>query len=222
VVRDSSGNLCGTTQNDGPNNAGTVFKVDQTGKKTVLWATFTAPHTRVALLLPERCLRLTRQAKRLSSFAGSTDGGSPQGGVIRDSHGNLYGTTYYGGNQGAGTVFKVNTVGQETVLHNSPAVTMAGCLWAVAWFAIPQAISTARLHKAAPTTSASCSRSIPRATKPCFTPSPEATAKPLRNPPPRQGGKPLWNYVRGRVYGVVVVFKISLINKQDTQKEYTT
>jgi uncharacterized repeat protein (TIGR03803 family) len=28
------------------------------------------------------------------------------------------GPTYYGGNQGAGTVFKVNTVGQETVLHN--------------------------------------------------------------------------------------------------------
>jgi hypothetical protein len=35
-----------------------------------------------------------------------TDGGYPEAGVIRDSAGNLYGTTYQGGATGLGTVFK--------------------------------------------------------------------------------------------------------------------
>jgi uncharacterized repeat protein (TIGR03803 family) len=89
LILDPQGNLYGTTCEGGSAFAGTVFKVDPTGKETVLYG-----------------------------FTGSTDGGSPQAGVIRASHSNLYGTTYYGGNQGAGTVFKVNTVGRETVLHN--------------------------------------------------------------------------------------------------------
>jgi uncharacterized repeat protein (TIGR03803 family) len=140
VVRDSSGNLYGTTQNGGPSNAGTVFKVDPTGKKTVLYS-FTGstdggyPMAGVVLdangdlygttyeggsAFAGTVFKVDPTGKEtvLYGFTGSTDGGSPQSGVIRDSHGNLYGTTYYGGNQGAGTVFKVNTVGQETVLHN--------------------------------------------------------------------------------------------------------
>jgi uncharacterized repeat protein (TIGR03803 family) len=140
VVRDSSGNLYGTTQNGGPSNAGTVFKVDPTGKKTVLYS-FTGstdggyPMAGVVLdangdlygttyeggsAFAGTVFKVDPTGKEtvLYGFTGSTDGGSPQAGVIRDSHGNLYGTTYYGGNQGAGTVFKVNKVGQETVLHN--------------------------------------------------------------------------------------------------------
>ena len=60
----------------------------------------------------------------LYSFTGSpTDGANPEAGVIRDTAGNLYGTTYYGGassncKQGCGTVFKVTASGTETVLHN--------------------------------------------------------------------------------------------------------
>jgi uncharacterized repeat protein (TIGR03803 family) len=35
-----------------------------------------------------------------------------------DSAGNLYGTTLTGGSAGAGTVFKIDTSGIHTVLHN--------------------------------------------------------------------------------------------------------
>ncbi len=57
-----------------------------------------------------------------------TDGVYPQAGLIQDSAGNLYGTTTLGGaNQsapcgflapGCGTVFKVDSTGQETVLYS--------------------------------------------------------------------------------------------------------
>lgn len=35
-----------------------------------------------------------------------------------DKMGNLYGTTYQGGSFGHGTVFEVDTFGNETVVHN--------------------------------------------------------------------------------------------------------
>ena len=69
LVRDSAGNLYGTTEFANPaTGTGNVFKLDPTGKETVLF-----------------------------SFTGGTDGGHPEGGLIRDSAGNLYGTTQDGG-----------------------------------------------------------------------------------------------------------------------------
>jgi uncharacterized repeat protein (TIGR03803 family) len=57
----------------------------------------------------------------LHSFTGAADGGYPYGGVVRDSAGNLYGTTSYGGKAdgqaGAGVVFKVDAGGHETVMY---------------------------------------------------------------------------------------------------------
>ncbi len=81
VVRDSSGNLYGTTQNGhvsagnlygttpqrGSNDFGVVFKIDTNGNETVL-------HT----------------------FSGR-DGKTPYGTLLLDKAGNLYGTTYEGG-----------------------------------------------------------------------------------------------------------------------------
>lgn len=95
VVRDSDGNLYGTTSNGGAENAGVVYKLDATGQETVL-------HT----------------------FTGGADGGYPQAGVILDSAGNLYGTTYYGGQPGCGyselgcgVVYKLDPSGHQTILH---------------------------------------------------------------------------------------------------------
>jgi uncharacterized repeat protein (TIGR03803 family) len=51
----------------------------------------------------------------LHTFKGSPDGGFPNGGVILDSKGNLYGTTSEGGtgacDGGCGTVFKLSPAG---------------------------------------------------------------------------------------------------------------
>jgi uncharacterized repeat protein (TIGR03803 family) len=92
LVRDAAGNLYGTTPLGGSGGLGAVFKIDETGKETVLY-----------------------------SFTGGSDGCDPSHGVILDSAGNLYGVTMDGGagfcNSGSGVVFKVDTGGKETVLH---------------------------------------------------------------------------------------------------------
>ena len=82
------GKFYGTTYGGGSAGAGVVFKVDQRGHQSVLY-----------------------------SFTGGTDGANPYANVIQDWAGNLYGTTSFGGADGAGVVFKVDTRGRETVLH---------------------------------------------------------------------------------------------------------
>ena len=88
LIRDADGNLYGTTAFGGSSNAGTVFRLDATGKETVLY-----------------------------SFSG-VDGENPYASLIRDAAGNLYGTTFRGGESGLGTVFKLDGAGNETVLHS--------------------------------------------------------------------------------------------------------
>jgi uncharacterized repeat protein (TIGR03803 family) len=53
------------------------------------------------------------------SAPGCTDGANPAAGLIQDAAGNFYGTTYQGGAElASGTVFKLDSTGHETVLHN--------------------------------------------------------------------------------------------------------
>jgi len=54
----------------------------------------------------------------LYNFGGAADGGDPYAGVIRDSNGNLYGTVGYGGTAYAGGVYKVDSLGNETMLYS--------------------------------------------------------------------------------------------------------
>ncbi len=89
VIFDAAGNLYGTTLEDGAGRWGTVYKLDPSGKETVLYG-----------------------------FRGQNDGGTPYAGVIPDSSGNLYGTTYAGGTGQAGVVYKVDSTGHETVLYS--------------------------------------------------------------------------------------------------------
>jgi uncharacterized repeat protein (TIGR03803 family) len=90
LVMDGQGNLYGTTAVGGTSGHGTVFKVDTTGKETVL-----------------------------HSFSGASwEGAFPNGGVVRDGQGNLYGTTEAGGTSNCGTVFKLDPTGKETVLYS--------------------------------------------------------------------------------------------------------
>ena len=90
LVQGSDGNFYGTTGAGGASDDGTVFKITPGGSATVLHA------------FPK---------------VGS-DGQTPYAGLIQGSDGNFYGTTYFGGSHGFGTVFKVTPGGVETVLYS--------------------------------------------------------------------------------------------------------
>jgi uncharacterized repeat protein (TIGR03803 family) len=105
LVRDSKGNLYGTTGYGGnaggvcgTNGCGTVFELVKAG------ATYTE--------------------KVLYAFTGGTDGANPGSGLVRDTGGDLYGTTLRGGGSGCssaagcGTVFKITPADNEQVLYS--------------------------------------------------------------------------------------------------------
>src|ERR1700722_307223 len=87
VIRDPAGVLYGTTENGGARNYGTVYALSPTSggfKESIIYNFGNAPG----------------------------DGGFPDGGLLLDASGNLYGTTSSGGTSkncfnGCGTVFKL-------------------------------------------------------------------------------------------------------------------
>src|SRR5580700_3701122 len=100
LVFDSAGNLYGATDFGGGKGTtcdpdyqycGTVFELSPPKTKGGKWT-----------------------EKVLHSFAGGADGANPNGGLVLDSEGNVYGTTYAGGNEngecgagGCGSVFEL-------------------------------------------------------------------------------------------------------------------
>ena len=59
--------------------------------------------------------------KVLHEFNGQSDGANPEGALLRDAAGNLFGTTFAGGEVGEGTVYKIDARGVETVLFTFSA-----------------------------------------------------------------------------------------------------
>jgi len=47
---------------------------------------------------------------------GVADGSNPRGALLLDGNGNLFGTTFFGGGAGEGTVFKIDNTGTESVM----------------------------------------------------------------------------------------------------------
>jgi uncharacterized repeat protein (TIGR03803 family) len=83
------GNFYGTAYQGGAKGFGSVFRMTPAGAVTVLY-----------------------------SFTGPTSGGSfPQAAVIQDSDGTLYGTTQLGGYLNQGTVWRLSTAGQFSLMH---------------------------------------------------------------------------------------------------------
>jgi uncharacterized repeat protein (TIGR03803 family) len=160
LVRDGAGNLYGTTSQGGSagcvssvrSGCGTVFKLSQNGKLTVLHS-FTGNGSDggipLARLLRDesgnlygtasvggsfssiRCLslggcgtvfRISAKGKFsvLDTFQGYPSGENPTAGLIRDSKGNLYGTSGGGPNY-TGQIFKLDRSGRETVLYSFSA-----------------------------------------------------------------------------------------------------
>jgi uncharacterized repeat protein (TIGR03803 family) len=140
LVRDSAGDLFGTTASGGTASAGTVFTISASGTYSVLYnfagATDGAAPEAPLLLLSGELYGTTAQGGAsqfgtvfqvdattgaesvLYSFAGGSDGANPHSGLVSDSNGNLYGTTSSGGASGAGTVFEITASGTETVLYS--------------------------------------------------------------------------------------------------------
>src|ERR1700722_4815657 len=89
VTLDASGTISGTTDGGGANSEGTLFKITVGGKESLV-----------------------------HSFGASGDGTIPDGAVIFDASGNMYGTTNYGGANDDGTLWELAADGTYSVLHS--------------------------------------------------------------------------------------------------------
>jgi uncharacterized repeat protein (TIGR03803 family) len=92
MIQATNGNLYGTTPGDGANGYGTVFKITPSGTLTTLY--------------------------NFCSQPSCTDGAEPIAGLVLATNGNFYGTTFGGGANGIGTVFKITPSGTLTTLHS--------------------------------------------------------------------------------------------------------
>src|ERR1035438_8758338 len=92
LVQAANGDLYGTTNGGGTNGLGTVFKITPGGTLTTLYS--------------------------FCSQSGCTDGAVPDAGLVQAANGNFYGTTYYGGTNKRGTVFKITPGGTLTTLYS--------------------------------------------------------------------------------------------------------
>ncbi len=104
VTFDHAGNIYGTAYAGGSNNSGTVFELTPSGGG---WS-----------------------ESVLHSFGGANDGSYPSAEVTFESAGNLYGTTYYGGTTGYGTVFQLVLAGSswtENILYDFLSEGPVGC-----------------------------------------------------------------------------------------------
>ena len=94
-MRDPAGNLYGSTALGGANGRGTVYKLTPGSggwTESVLY-----------------------------SFAGGADGASPEGSLVMDQAGNLYGTATYGGGSDNGVVYELSPTSggwTQTVLYS--------------------------------------------------------------------------------------------------------
>jgi uncharacterized repeat protein (TIGR03803 family) len=143
-VLDTTGNLYGTTNYGGAHGFGTVFKLTPSGTEKILHS-FDVNGTDgaypVASLVMYKgnlygttveggtynidgtVFELKHTTKGwtetvLHSFGASGDGSQPYCALTVDTLGNLYGTTYYGGAYGYGTVFELTPSRTETILHS--------------------------------------------------------------------------------------------------------
>jgi uncharacterized repeat protein (TIGR03803 family) len=87
LIRGSDGSFYGTTYGGGTNGYGAIFQLTTNGAFNVRY-----------------------------SFTGTNDGGNPYGGLVQGTDGNFYGTTFFGGTNGFGAVFRFATNGTLTPL----------------------------------------------------------------------------------------------------------
>src|ERR1035437_3423128 len=131
MILDASGNLYGTTSSGGSSAGGTVFRLDTSGDH------FTVLHT-FAIPLPFGA----------PPAGGVSDGSDPEAGLVMDSAGNLYGTTYAGGSDNEGTLFMLAPVHPTVFFTGAPASAPYGYQFTVS--AITNASTTAVIAASGP------------------------------------------------------------------------
>jgi len=92
LVQDSDGNFYGTTLENGADGGGTIYRITLSGTLTTLYT--------------------------FCSQTDCADGASPFAGLIQANDGNFYGTTYGGGANRNGTVFRITPGGTLTELYS--------------------------------------------------------------------------------------------------------
>ena len=97
VIADAQGNLYGVATGGGADDAGFIFEYNTAGHMSVLY-----------------------------TFTGGSDGFGPQGPLVWGPDGDLYGVTVWGGVNGVGNVFKMDTSGNLTTLHSFASGTTDG------------------------------------------------------------------------------------------------
>ncbi len=98
----SDGYFYGTTQNGGPNDSGTVFKLSVNGTIGSIQTLYS----------------FSTDVDSSNDPTGNSDGAYPDAPVVFDSQGYLYGTTFYGGASDLGVIFKLNPSNlQLSTLH---------------------------------------------------------------------------------------------------------
>ncbi len=90
LIEGSDGNLYGTTQGGGANGKGAIYKITPAGALTTLYSFGTT----------------------------AIDGAGPDSTLVQGNDGSLYGTTYSGGSNNLGTVFKITIAGSLTPLYS--------------------------------------------------------------------------------------------------------
>ena len=141
LVQGSDGNFYGTTLVGGTDNQGTVFKITPAGVETVLHSfagnTVDGGYPYAALLQGSdgnfygtasnagpggggMVFMITPAGGEsiLHSFTGFRDSGTPTAALIQASDGNFYGTSFTGGANNAGTIFKITPAGVETLIYS--------------------------------------------------------------------------------------------------------
>jgi uncharacterized repeat protein (TIGR03803 family) len=101
LVQATGGDFYGTTYEGGANRRGTVFKITPGGTLTTLYS-------------------FCSEGEELC-----TDGSNPDTGLVEATNGDFYGTTYYGGVSGKGTVFRITALGTLKTLYSFCA--KSGC-----------------------------------------------------------------------------------------------
>jgi uncharacterized repeat protein (TIGR03803 family) len=147
LIMDSQGNLYGMTAlggnftNCSPNSCGVIYEISPSGQETILYSFVggvdggepsggltmdargnlygtTPSFGKNSWGVAFEFVRSTSTFRLLYTFGGKPDGGEPEGRLLRDGQGNLYGVTAEGGTRNRGTVYKLTSAGVETILHN--------------------------------------------------------------------------------------------------------